>query len=356
LESSMKIYETEISRLTEKVIELEEQILALEHKNGRLIMDSNQNISLKCKIQNLQEAIAKDTALRKELLSSLELAKSSLKGDIENLEKSRKSEKEAHSETKNRLMLQEHECATLRVDRRSLRTGLEAANLTIDKLKQELSEAKSDSSLVDKKVDEDIPEIQIDLELTQAQLNEVKAAYEDAKRTINGLEGHLADLKFQLKQKSSEIVSLQSVLKTREESYHVEVTELRSKSDYLRLELVNLTRKVDKLSEEKNGYRAQVQDMNMALKNSLEHIKRLRTAKNENFDEWNELITSQKFTPVPEPNQVQKQNLANLQNCLGSLKYEMAVLQNKLAPSASPYSSPSKSKLQPEHSIEVKEL
>ena len=63
-------------------------------------------------------AIAKDTALRKELLSSLELAKSSLKGDIENLEKSRKSEKEAHSETKNRLMLQEHECATLRVDRR----------------------------------------------------------------------------------------------------------------------------------------------------------------------------------------------------------------------------------------------
>ena len=57
LESSMKIYETEISRLTEKVMELEEQILALEHKNGRLIMDSNQNISLKCKIQNLQEGI-----------------------------------------------------------------------------------------------------------------------------------------------------------------------------------------------------------------------------------------------------------------------------------------------------------
>ena len=58
-------------------------------------------------------------------------------------------------------------------------------------------------------------------------------------------------------------------LKAREESYQSEVTELRSKSDYLRLELVNLTRKVDKLSEEKNGYRAQVQDMNMALKNRL---------------------------------------------------------------------------------------
>jgi uncharacterized coiled-coil DUF342 family protein len=83
----------------------------------------------------------------------------------------------------------------------------------------------------------------------------------------------LAEVKFQLKQKGAEMASLQSVLKTRDESYQAEVTELRSKSDYLRLELVNLTRKVDKLSEEKNGYRAQVQDMNMALKNRLElHI------------------------------------------------------------------------------------
>ena len=55
LESSTKIYKTEICRLTQKVIELEEQILTLEHKNGRLIMDSNQNVSLKGKIQKLQE-------------------------------------------------------------------------------------------------------------------------------------------------------------------------------------------------------------------------------------------------------------------------------------------------------------
>ena len=55
LESSTKIYKTEIRRLTQKVIELEEQILTLEHKNGRLIMDSNQNVSLKGKIQKLQE-------------------------------------------------------------------------------------------------------------------------------------------------------------------------------------------------------------------------------------------------------------------------------------------------------------
>ena len=55
LESSTKIYKTEIRQLTQKVIELEEQILTLEHKNGRLIMDSNQNGSLKGKIQKLQE-------------------------------------------------------------------------------------------------------------------------------------------------------------------------------------------------------------------------------------------------------------------------------------------------------------
>ncbi len=48
----------------------------------------------------------------------MELAKFSLRSDIESLEKSINCEKEAHCETKNRLMLQEHECATLRVDRR----------------------------------------------------------------------------------------------------------------------------------------------------------------------------------------------------------------------------------------------
>ena len=61
--------------------------------------------------------------MRKELLSSLELAKSSLHTEIRNLEKGLKEEKRGHCETKNRLILQEHECANLRVDRRSLRTG-----------------------------------------------------------------------------------------------------------------------------------------------------------------------------------------------------------------------------------------
>ena len=149
----------------------------------------------------------------------------------------------------------------------SLRTGLETANMTIDKLRIELLEAKKEPVKAIEQILDGANHT--DFELNQARLTEVKSTYEDAKRTISQLEDHLAEVRFQLKQKNAETTSLQSVLKAREESYQSEVTELRSKSDYLRLELVNLTRKVDKLSEEKNGYRAQVQDMNMALKNRL---------------------------------------------------------------------------------------
>ena len=139
--------------------------------------------------------------------------------------------------------------------------------MTIDKLRIELLEAKKEPVKEIEQILDDANHT--DFELNQARLTEVKSTYEDAKRTISQLEDHLAEVKFQLKQKNTETTSLQSVLKAREESYQSEVTELRSKSDYLRLEFVNLTRKVDKLSEEKNGYRAQVQDMNMALKNRL---------------------------------------------------------------------------------------
>ena len=118
------VYQSEIQQFKEKVENLEEQVLHLEHKNGKLIQDSRQNLSLKHQIQRLQEEILKDTNLRKELLSSLELAKSSLHTEIRNLEKGLQEEKIGHCETKNRLILQEHECANLRVDRRSLRTGI----------------------------------------------------------------------------------------------------------------------------------------------------------------------------------------------------------------------------------------
>lgn len=153
------------------------------------------------------------------------------------------------------------------------------------------------------------------------------------------------ELRFQLTQKQAEITSLQHLLKTKEESCHFETNELRSKCDSLRMEIVNLSKKIDRLSEEKNQYRAQVQDMNVALKNSLEHIKRLRT-QSSSLEELAGQEFEQNAEVLEDMNQgadVKKPNLTNLTNCLSTLKYEMAILQKKLAPSTS--NSPVRSKM-----------
>ena len=109
------------------------------------------------------------------------------------------------------------------------------------------------------------------------------------------------------------------------------------------------------VAEERNSYRNQVHEMNIALKNSLEHIKRLRakaaksspsrpstslsrctspksiassteTSLSEREADLNDLI-QRTTTPAGK-------NLSHLQNCLASLKSEMAVLQSRLAPQA----------------------
>ena len=110
------------------------------------------------------------------------------------------------------------------------------------------------------------------------------------------------------------------------------------------------------VAEERNSYRNQVHEMNIALKNSLEHIKRLRAkaarsssgrqsaslsrctspksigssteaSLDERESDLNELL-HRTSTPAGK-------NLSHLQNCLASLKSEMAVLQSRLAPAAS---------------------
>ena len=45
----------------------------------------------------------------------------------------------------------------------------------------------------------------------------------------------------------------------------------------LRVELAQQVQSAELLAEERNSYRAQVLEMNSALKNSLEHIKELRS-------------------------------------------------------------------------------
>jgi uncharacterized coiled-coil DUF342 family protein len=173
-----------------------------------------------------------------------------------------------------------------------------------------------------------------DYQLLNEQVKETHKTLEESERIINGLKDQSTELRFQLTQKQSEITSLQHLLKTKEESCHFETNELRSKCDSLRTEIVNLSKKIDRLSEEKNQYRAQVQDMNVALKNSLEHIKRLRT-QSSSLEELGQEF--EQNAQVLEDNQeaVKKPNLTNLTNCLSTLKYEMAILQKKLAPSTS---------------------
>ena len=166
-------------------------------------------------------------------------------------------------------------------------------------------------------------------------------AYEDGKRVILTLEDQVNQLKFQLEKKISELEALQDILKAKEETFATERNELKSASDHFRAELVSMALKMDKLSEEKKNYRNQVQDMNIALKNSLEHIKRLRTTQLVQADledlAAGETNLENKIQTNPD---LQRHNLTNLQNCLKSLKYEMAVLHKRLAPSTP--NSPSK--------------
>ena len=96
--------------------------------------------------------------------------------------------------------------------------------------------------------------------------------------------------------------------------------------------------------------------MNIALRNSLEHIKRLRTkaarsssgrqstslsrcTSPKSLCSSNEASLEERESDIKELLQRTTtpagKNLAHLQNCLASLKSEMAVLQSRLAPSAS---------------------
>ena len=336
LECSLKIYHDEMSRLTTKIVDLEEAIIVLEHKNGKLVTEQIQNAQMKRQIEKLHDDIAKDTALRQDLLSSIDMAKTSLLSEVHTLEQRLHKEKEEHASTKNKLIVLEHEMTELRVDRRSLRTGIETAELTIEKLQHQIHDHEKQKEKITGPDDHKFV-------LDQSKLHS-QQIYEDGQRVILGLENQVTELKLQLAQRASELDKFQGILKAKEEAYTVEREELKNNSDHFRAELVSMALKMDKLSEEKKNYRTQVQDMNVALKNSLEHIKRLRTqqpllvqTKEENFDHVLE-------TKVGNSSEAQKSNLTNLQNCLKSLKYEMAVLHKRLAPSVP--NSPSKSAIE----------
>ena len=334
LECSLKIYHDEMSRLATKIVDLEEAIIVLEHKNGKLVTEQFQNAQMKRQIEKLQDDIAKDTALRQDLLSSIDMAKTSLLSEAHALEQRLHKEKEEHASTKNKLIVLEHEMTEMRVDRRSLRTGIETADLTIEKLQHQIQTLKDHEKRNEKKK---IPGS------VQDQSKHFQQIYEDGQKVILGLKNQVTELKLQLDQKSLELETFQGMLKANEEANAVEREELKNSSDHFRAELVTMALKMDKLSEEKKNYRTQVQDMNVALKNSLEHIKRLRTQQQPLLVQTEEDLDHEinLETKIQTSSETQKNNLTNLQNCLKSLKYEMAILHKRLAPSVP--NSPSKS-------------
>ena len=109
------------------------------------------------------------------------------------------------------------------------------------------------------------------------------------------------------------------------------------------------------VAEERNSYRNQVHEMNIALRNSLEHIKRLRAKAAKSSSGRQSISLSRCTSPRSMASSTETsldereadiaellqrtstpagKNLSHLQNCLASLKSEMAVLQSRLAPTS----------------------
>ena len=346
LECSNAVLEAEVSHLSDSIGQLEEQVLELEKENGKLKTESVQNSTLKAQVDQLQKDIMNDTCLRKELLEKLDSTRHSLTGEMAKLEKVLEEEKASHASTKERLLLQEHDASEQRIEKHSLTLGLEAANLTIAKLETKVTSMKHQYEGVrnfpDQSGSKVIDELNNELHKKSMEAKDLLEAQESDKMAIAILEDRLRDLNFSLHQKNTELMSAQTMATVRKDSHDREVADLKAKCTSLRKEVLDLSQKVDVLAEERNSYRAQVQDMNVALRNSLEHIKRLRASKSSpsspmsrspSLDE-SDLTDLLKRSSTPAG-----RNLTNLQSCLASLKSEMAVLQSRLAPVAGPEAS-----------------
>jgi hypothetical protein len=111
----------------------------------------------------------------------------------------------------------------------------------------------------------------------------------------------------------------------------------------VRTELKETTLTLEAVTDERNGYKAQVQQMNLALRNGLEHIKLLRGKVG-----LQQSSSPASFSPPPSSGaavlpstSMSRPDLGGLQTCLATLRAEMALLQSRLAPqSASPSPSP----------------
>ncbi len=336
LESFTAEYEREVEELCRDKARLQEQIIALEDVNGRLQGESVLNGSLRDQVRQLQRDLKSDTSLRQELVRSIELAKSDLGGEIAVLEEALAEERKARGGAEKRAMEQEQEAGVLRAEGAELRSKVETLE---GDLIQGSKVAREDGGMRSTEEEEEA------LEDCRSRLREMERLLEEKRRSACGLEDHVATLKFSLRQREAEVEEVRALLRAGSERQEAAAERARDAQEALRMELADQRREAEALAQERANYRAQVQQMNLALRNGLEHIRQLRTKAScpgspstssaasshrgggGGIDDPFGLLPDGVATPPAK-------NLSNLQSCLASLKAEMALLQSRLAPGA----------------------
>ena len=376
LECMVAVLEAEVSHLSSTIAQLEENLIALEKENGKLIAENLTNIALQTKVRQLQEDIGKDTKLRQNLIDKLNEGKTDLARKLTNLEACLQDEKIANSTMKESLIMQGNECKQLRVERHSLKVGLDTANMTIDRmekeaesLKQQLQQQYHELHMSEKNANDTdangiglkIPALRFkeeELARKTAEAKEITVQLLNDRKTIAILEDRLRDLNFNLHQRNTDLVSIKTVSAARADGQEREISDLRGKCTSLHKEVEATSGQLASVAEERNCYRDQVHEMNIALKNSLEHIRQLRakakstaslsqctsprSTSSQSTDggllsfteEKGEADLAELLQRTSSSTPSAGKNLSHLQNCLASLKSEMAVLQSRLSTQA----------------------
>ncbi len=297
----------------------------MEDANGRLAAEGTTNHALREQLSRLQQDLVEDTNLRQELVKGIEVAKENLTAEIASLEVALAQEKKDHAATKELWLKEEHKSAELFKELETLKTKY-----------QELMSNKQEDN--------------------QGRLQELQALLEDQRRLVVSQEDHLSTLKFQLSQRETELAEAKSVLDVSKEKYDGTIERLRQTQEAMRRDIAERAKHTEALAEERNSYRTQVQQMNLALRTSLKHIKHLRSKTNSSHPSISQ-------DPLEDDGVIFNQQCAgggisSLQSCLASLRAEMALLQEKLAPpggrrsvTPSSGSSPSQSPLKNKSSI-----
>ncbi len=277
-------------------------------------------------VQQLQRDLKGDTTLRQELVRSIEAAKSDLGKEVTALESSLAEEKKerARAEARASLLVQEA---------MEIKEKLDDTRKEVDRLEALLRRAKEDSRAEERRVEVNDGE--------KRKQRELEHLLEEKGRSISSLEDHVGTLKFSLQQREAELEEARSLLRLGIERQEAAAERAREAHEVLRLELAEQRRASESLAEERSNYRAQVQQMNLALRNGLEHIRQLRSkascpgspstsASSRSIEDPFGMMAD--VPPPPGLAPPPARNLSNLQACLASLKAEMALLQTRLAP------------------------